>query len=145
MPDLICFKIWSFTVCQIWSIHRLPDLVYFIVCRIFWSISLSARSGLFHYVCQIWSISLSLNSDSPYVMYYTCTVCLSSLCSYCRGQLSVHVNKAQGLAAADSNGFSDPYIKTYLLPDHSKHSKRKTDIQRKTLDPVYNQTLIVSN
>ena len=44
------------TVCQIWSIslyarsglfHCLPDLVYFTVCQI-WSISPSARSGLFH-------------------------------------------------------------------------------------------------
>ena len=42
------------------------------------------------------------------------------------GQLLVHVNKARGLAAADSNGLSDPYVKTYLLPDKSKHSKRKT-------------------
>jgi len=62
---------------------------------------------------------------------------------YKAGQLLVHVNKARGLAAADSNGLSDPYVKTYLLPDKSKHSKRKTDTKRRTLDPVYNQTLEV--
>ena len=62
---------------------------------------------------------------------------------YKDGQLSVHVNRVQDLAAADSNGFSDPYIKTYLLPDRSKHSKRKTSIKKKTLDPVYNETLKV--
>jgi len=62
---------------------------------------------------------------------------------YKAGQLLVHVNKARGLAAADSNGLSDPYVKTYLLPDKSKQSKRKTDTKRRTLDPVYNQTLEV--
>ena len=57
--------------------------------------------------------------------------------------LHIHVNRARDLAAADGNGFSDPYVKTYLLPDHSKSSKRKTNIARKTLNPVYNQTLKV--
>ena len=62
---------------------------------------------------------------------------------YKDGQLVVHVSRARGLAAADSNGLSDPYIKTYLLPDKSKHSKRKTSVKKKTLDPVYNETLKV--
>jgi hypothetical protein len=56
-------------------------------------------------------------------------------------KLHIHVNRARDLAAADSNGFSDPYVKTYLLPDHSKSSKRKTGVQRKTLNPVFNETL----
>ena len=64
---------------------------------------------------------------------------------YKDGQLLVHVSEARGLAAADSNGLSDPYVKTYLLPDKSKHSKKKTEIKRKTLDPVYNQTLKVTH
>ena len=62
---------------------------------------------------------------------------------YKSGHLLVHVNKAKELAAADSNGYSDPYIKTYLLPDKSKHSKKKTDVKKKTLFPVYNETLKV--
>ena len=57
-------------------------------------------------------------------------------------QLHIHVERARGLAAADSNGYSDPYVKAYLLPD--KHTKRKTSVKRKTLDPVYNEELIVS-
>ena len=63
---------------------------------------------------------------------------------YKGGELVVFVDSAQGLAAADSNGLSDPYIKTYLFPDKSKHSKRKTEIKKKTLNPVYKETLKVS-
>ena len=59
------------------------------------------------------------------------------------GQLYIHVERARGLAAADSNGYSDPYIKTYLLPDKAKHTKQKTSVKKKTLSPVYNETLKV--
>ena len=62
---------------------------------------------------------------------------------YKNGYLVVHIARAQGLAAADSNGSSDPYIKTYLLPDKSKHSKKKTEIKKKTLNPVYDHTMQV--
>lgn len=57
--------------------------------------------------------------------------------------LFIRVVKAKGLAAAKSGGVSDPYVKTYLLPDKTKHTKRKTAIQRKTTDPEYNETLKV--
>ena len=63
---------------------------------------------------------------------------------YKNGQLHIHVERARGLAAADSNGYSDPYVKTYLLPDKSKHTKQKTSVKKKILDPVYNETLRVS-
>ena len=83
---------------------------------------------------------------------------------YRQDQLMVHVNRARGLAAADKNGLSDPwvkcqfevclsarmtcpslsYVKTYLLPDKTKGSKRKTKTKKKTLDPVYKETLKVS-
>ena len=63
---------------------------------------------------------------------------------YKDGRLLVHVERAKGLAATDKGGFSNPYIKTYLLPDKSQQSKRKTDTKKKTLDPVYDQILKVS-
>ena len=62
---------------------------------------------------------------------------------YSNGELHIHVNRAEGLAAAKSNGYSDPYIKTYLLPDKAKHTKKKTAVRKKTLDPVYDETLKV--
>ncbi len=60
------------------------------------------------------------------------------------GQLFVKVVKARGLAAAKKGLTSDPYVKTYLLPDKTKQTKRKTAIQRKTLNPVFNEILKVS-
>ena len=58
-------------------------------------------------------------------------------------QLFVRVTKAMGIAAAKENGFSDPYIETNLLPDKSKQTKRKTTVQKKTLDPEYDEILKV--
>ena len=57
--------------------------------------------------------------------------------------LYVRIVKASGLAAAKTGGISDPYVKTYLLPDKSKYSKRKTGIQRKTTNPEYNEIVKV--
>ena len=63
---------------------------------------------------------------------------------YKDGQLFVRVVKAKHLAAVKKMGkSSDPYVKTYLLPDRSKHTKRKTTIQRKTVNPYYNEILKV--
>lgn len=35
------------------------------------------------------------------------------------------------------------YVKTYLLPDKSRQSKRKTSIKANTINPVFNETLRV--
>ena len=62
---------------------------------------------------------------------------------YRDGQLFVHVLRAKNLAAAKKGDTSNPYAKVYLLPDRGKHSKRKTGIQQKTKNPVFNETLKV--
>ena len=36
---------------------------------------------------------------------------------------------------------TNPYVKTYLLPDRSSSSKRKTRAKLNTLDPVFNDLL----
>lgn len=38
----------------------------------------------------------------------------------------------------DVGGSSDPYVKLYLLPDKKK--KFETKVQRKTLDPNFNES-----
>ena len=63
---------------------------------------------------------------------------------YDNNELRVHVDQARGLAATSSKGYSNPYVKTYLLPDKAKQTKRKTATKKKTLDPVFNETIIVS-
>ena len=58
--------------------------------------------------------------------------------------LYLKIIKAAGLTAVHRNGVSNPYVKMYLLPDRSKESKKKTDIKKKTLDPVYKEVFKVN-
>ncbi|KFO73670.1 Synaptotagmin-like 1, partial [Cuculus canorus] len=55
-------------------------------------------------------------------------------------ELQVHVLRCRELAGAKKER-SDPYIKTYLLPDKSNRSKRKTTVRKRSLDPIFNETL----
>ncbi|KPP65505.1 synaptotagmin-3-like [Scleropages formosus] len=57
---------------------------------------------------------------------------------YSTEQLVVKILKALDLPAKDANGFSDPYVKIYLLPDRKK--KFQTKVHRKTLNPIFNET-----
>ena len=56
------------------------------------------------------------------------------------GQLFVHIMSAKRLKR---EGVTNPYMKIYLLPDHGKHAKRRTSIQRKTTNPVFDEILKV--
>ncbi|CAB1415505.1 unnamed protein product [Pleuronectes platessa] len=53
--------------------------------------------------------------------------------------LVVGIIRCAHLAAMDANGFSDPYVKTYLKPDENKKSKHKTLVKKKTLNPEFNE------
>ncbi|XP_075394745.1 synaptotagmin-like protein 1 [Tenrec ecaudatus] len=53
-------------------------------------------------------------------------------------ELRVQVIQCQGLAPARRRR-SDPYVKSYLLPD--KQSKRKTAVKKRNLNPIFNETL----
>lgn len=57
--------------------------------------------------------------------------------------LYVKIPNASNLAAAKGESLN-PYVKVHLLPDKSKHTKRKTGIQRKTADPEFNEIVKVS-
>ncbi|KAM9210714.1 double C2-like domain-containing protein beta [Dugong dugon] len=53
--------------------------------------------------------------------------------------LLVGIIRCAHLAAMDANGYSDPYVKTYLKPDVDKKSKHKTTVKKKTLNPEFNE------
>jgi len=56
-----------------------------------------------------------------------------------RQTLYVRIIRCAELAACDSNGYSDPYVKLYLKPDKDKKSKYKTQTKKKTLNPEFNE------
>uniref|UniRef100_A0A673H064 Regulating synaptic membrane exocytosis protein 1-like n=1 Tax=Sinocyclocheilus rhinocerous TaxID=307959 RepID=A0A673H064_9TELE len=59
-----------------------------------------------------------------------------------KGQLEVEVIRARGLIQKPgSKSLPAPYVKVYLLHNGAYVAKKKTKIARKTLDPLYQQTL----
>uniref|UniRef100_A0A4W4F8X1 Protein piccolo n=1 Tax=Electrophorus electricus TaxID=8005 RepID=A0A4W4F8X1_ELEEL len=70
------------------------------------------------------------------------------------GNLIVHVLQARNLSPRDNNGYSDPFVKVYLLPGRgqvmvvqnaSAENKRRTKYVQKTQNPEWNQTVIYKN
>ncbi|XP_004866735.1 synaptotagmin-5 isoform X2 [Heterocephalus glaber] len=53
------------------------------------------------------------------------------------GQLLVGILQAEGLAALDLGGSSDPYVRVYLLPD--KRRRHETKVHRQTLNPHFGE------
>ncbi|KAM9753928.1 uncharacterized protein pclob isoform 7-T7 [Menidia menidia] len=70
------------------------------------------------------------------------------------GNLIVHVLQARNLVPRDNDGYSDPFVKVYLLPGRgqvmvvqnaSADNKRRTKYAQKTTNPEWNQTVIYKN
>ncbi|CAL8267130.1 unnamed protein product [Lota lota] len=62
--------------------------------------------------------------------------------SFKTGALNVLVKECQNLATGDEKRQrTDAYVKTYLLPDKSRQSKRKTSIKSNSTNPVFNENL----
>nr|DBA26415.1 TPA: hypothetical protein GDO54_010681 [Pyxicephalus adspersus] len=60
-----------------------------------------------------------------------------------KGQLEVEVIRARGLIQKPgSKSTPAPYVKVYVLENGACIAKKKTRIARKTLDPLYQQTLV---
>ncbi|XP_026881693.1 double C2-like domains, delta isoform X1 [Electrophorus electricus] len=65
---------------------------------------------------------------------------LVSLCYVAeKSCLVVGIIRCAHLAAMDSNGYSDPFVKIVLQPDMGKKSKYKTSVKKKTLNPEFNE------
>ncbi|XP_072191124.1 synaptotagmin-like protein 2 [Excalfactoria chinensis] len=57
-------------------------------------------------------------------------------------EFQVHVSQCKDLAVVDEKkDRTDPYVKTYLLPDKARMGKRKTSVKKRTVNPVYNEVL----
>uniref|UniRef100_A0A673A6I9 Phosphatidylinositol 4-phosphate 3-kinase C2 domain-containing subunit alpha n=1 Tax=Sphaeramia orbicularis TaxID=375764 RepID=A0A673A6I9_9TELE len=61
--------------------------------------------------------------------------------SYRNSNLFIMVMHIRDLVSEDGTN-PNPYVKTYLLPDPQKTSKRKTKISRKTRNPTFNEMLV---
>ncbi|KGL91581.1 Protein piccolo, partial [Charadrius vociferus] len=71
------------------------------------------------------------------------------------GNLIIHILQARNLAPRDNNGYSDPFVKVYLLPGRGEclgvifladaEYKRRTKYVQKSLNPEWNQTVIYKN
>ncbi|XP_062290510.1 rabphilin-3A [Scomber scombrus] len=66
-------------------------------------------------------------------------ILVSLMYSSQQGRLIVGVVRCAHLAAMDSNGYSDPFVKVFLRPDMGKKAKNKTQIKKKTLNPEFNE------
>lgn len=86
--------------------------------------SLYSEAGDFGNVCVTGEIAFALNYEEKTQI------------------LLIHVKECRHLAYADeAKKRSNPYVKTYLLPDKSRQGKRKTTIKRNTVNPLYNELL----
>ncbi|XP_070574364.1 synaptotagmin-10-like [Ptychodera flava] len=56
-----------------------------------------------------------------------------------KSDLNVDVLQAENLPKMDFGGSSDPYVKVFLIPDEDR-KLRQTQVQRRTLNPVWNET-----
>ena len=58
--------------------------------------------------------------------------------------VSVHINRGQILAEANQKQSPNPYITVCLVPARTLSRKMRTEIKMETLNPLYMQTLKVS-
>ena len=53
--------------------------------------------------------------------------------------LVIGVKEGRDLAATRKDDSADPYVKMYIVPDNSKETKRKTQVRKNTLNPMFSE------
>ncbi|KAI0221803.1 Double C2-like domain-containing protein beta [Lamellibrachia satsuma] len=82
---------------------------------------------------------LHLNDDEEMSSEERGRILLSMSYNLPKEQLVVGIVRCACLAAMDSNGYSDPFVKLYLKPDKDKKTKCKTRVKKQTLNPVFDE------
>lgn len=77
--------------------------------------------GLIDYLCKF----VRPLAFMPFLWACECLMELAACVCLSTEQLVVKILKALDLPAKDANGFSDPYVKIYLLPDRKKKYQTK--------------------
>lgn len=62
-----------------------------------------------------------------------------------KGELHVLTKEAKNLIPAHTNATSNPFCKSYLLPEKQKGTKQKTPVIKKNCNPKWNHTFIYSD
>ena len=70
---------------------------------------------------------------------------LSSKVSRTIGTLHITIHQAEDLPIMDEHGLTDATVKMYLLPNQSSSGKRKTQIIKHSLNPVWNKQFTYEN
>ncbi|XP_054620381.1 synaptotagmin-like protein 1 isoform X2 [Dunckerocampus dactyliophorus] len=101
----------------------------------------SLKSNNFHSSSMLGSGMMSLFSSGVFgVVEVKGRMQFSLAFDVHKEELRVKVHRCEDISSVGDNR-SDPYVKSYLLPDMSSRSKRKTAVKRKTQNPVFEQTL----
>ncbi|EHB07034.1 Synaptotagmin-like protein 3 [Heterocephalus glaber] len=76
------------------------------------------------------------NTDVTGEIEFAIRYCFKTYC------LEICIKTCKNLAYGEEKKKKcNPYVKTYLLPDRSSQGKRKTGVQKNTLDPIFQETL----
>lgn len=105
------------------------------------SVKTSSSAGSLHSSYTLSGSMMSLFSSGDFnVVEVRGRIQFSLVYDTHKEELQIKIHRCEDIAAARKNR-SDPYVKTYLLPDMSSQSKKKTSVKKKTQNPVYDQTL----